>query len=180
MVYAIIRVRGLVNINGGVQDTMRMLRLTRVNTLAIVPKDPSHDGMVKKIKDFVTYGELDHATLVSLMKARGRVAGYKPITDEFVKNATGGKHATIDAFAKAVVDGKAKFQDLGEDAKLYFRLHPPIGGYEAIKRHFTVGGSLGYRGKEINTLIKRMMPETVSADNVARGRGVGKRVEKEA
>ena len=36
-------------------------------------------------------------------------------------------------------------------------LKPPKGGFKSIKRPFQDGGSLGYRGKEINELIKRMI-----------------------
>lgn len=37
------------------------------------------------------------------------------------------------------------------------RLKPPIGGLKSIKRAYGSGGSLGYRGKEINKLIMRMV-----------------------
>jgi large subunit ribosomal protein L30 len=36
-------------------------------------------------------------------------------------------------------------------------LKPPKGGFRSIKRPFKAGGSLGYRGKEINELIMRMV-----------------------
>jgi len=38
------------------------------------------------------------------------------------------------------------------------RLHPPRRGWEAIKEPYRSGGSLGYRGKEINKLIQKMVP----------------------
>ncbi|MGI0141586.1 MAG: 50S ribosomal protein L30, partial [Candidatus Micrarchaeales archaeon] len=37
------------------------------------------------------------------------------------------------------------------------RMHPPKHGYEGTKIAYNAGGALGYRGEEINTLIKRMM-----------------------
>jgi large subunit ribosomal protein L30 len=37
------------------------------------------------------------------------------------------------------------------------RLHPPIKGYEGIKRSYKIGGALGYRGKDINELLKKMI-----------------------
>lgn len=42
-----------------------------------------------------------------------------------------------------------------------YRLQPPRGGFErkGIKKTFKQGGALGYRGKDINNLIKRMIPE---------------------
>ena len=36
------------------------------------------------------------------------------------------------------------------------RMHPPRKGYRGIKQSYKAGGDLGYRGKEINSLIKRM------------------------
>jgi len=41
--------------------------------------------------------------------------------------------------------------------KPIFRLNPPKKGYEGIKRSFVNKGALGYRGKEINKLIERMI-----------------------
>jgi len=40
------------------------------------------------------------------------------------------------------------------------RLQPPRGGYErkGVKMPFSKGGAYGYRGKEINALVKRMLP----------------------
>ncbi|RLF30819.1 MAG: 50S ribosomal protein L30, partial [Thermoplasmata archaeon] len=43
------------------------------------------------------------------------------------------------------------------DIKPVLRLNPPRKGYEGVKRSFMEGGALGYRGKEINKLIKRMI-----------------------
>jgi len=54
---------------------------------------------------------------------------------------------------------KAKDKEQKEVIKPFFRLHPPIGGFErkGIKKPFTIGGALGYRGNKINDLIKRMI-----------------------
>ncbi len=43
--------------------------------------------------------------------------------------------------------------------KPFFRLSPPIGGFEraGIKKAYAEGGVLGYRGKEINKLISKML-----------------------
>lgn len=45
-----------------------------------------------------------------------------------------------------------------EDAELpvSFNLSPPRGGWKDKKESYKKGGSLGYRGKEIKELIKRM------------------------
>ena len=41
--------------------------------------------------------------------------------------------------------------------KPFFRLHPPRGGLRSVKKPFTLGGDLGYRGPAINDLIRRML-----------------------
>ena len=43
--------------------------------------------------------------------------------------------------------------------KGFFELAPPKGGFErkGIKKTFIQGGALGYRGKKINDLVKRML-----------------------
>lgn len=52
-----------------------------------------------------------------------------------------------------------KHPDNPEEMKKFFRLAPPRGGLErkGLKHTFTAGGSLGYRGEHINTLLKKMM-----------------------
>ena len=44
-------------------------------------------------------------------------------------------------------------------AKKFFSLHPPRGGFErkGIKKPFNLKGALGYRGDNINVLIKKMI-----------------------
>lgn len=154
----LVRLRGTVRLNGKIADTMEMLRLNRPNHAVVIPRTESYMGMVGKVKDYVAYGDIDATTMAALIKSRGRVMGDKPIDDAFVKGATENKYATVDAFAKAVAEGKATMKDLGEDAKPVFRLNPPVGGFKgSTKKHFTVKGELGYRGTEINALIKRMM-----------------------
>jgi len=53
---------------------------------------------------------------------------------------------------------EAKISDIPE-LKHMFRLNPPTGGHErkGIKKPYALGGALGYRGKEINELIGRMI-----------------------
>jgi len=66
---AVIRVRGLVRVNQDIEDTMQMLRLYRKNYCTLV--DKKNAGMITKVKDFVTYGEIDKETEDILIKRRG-------------------------------------------------------------------------------------------------------------
>ena len=151
---ALIRLRSGIRAKGEVRDTLAMLRLHRINHLVLVDDNPSYKGMVQKVKDYITWGEIDKETLAALIRKRGRLIGNKPITDEYVKEKLG---MTIDEFAEKVVNGEMKLTDL-PNIKPVFRLHPPRGGLKGSKkRSFREGGALGYRGERINELIERML-----------------------
>ncbi len=151
---ALIRLRSGIRARGEVRDTLAMLRLHRINHLVLVDDTPSYKGMVQKVKDYITWGEIDKETLVKLLRKRGRLIGNKPITDEYVKEKLG---MTIEEFAEKVVNGEMKITDL-PNIKPVFRLHPPRGGLKGSKkRSFKEGGALGYRGEKINELIERML-----------------------
>ena len=55
---AVIRIRGGVGVRKGVQDTLRMLGLKSVNAVAVLPRSDSILGMIKKVEDYVTWGEI--------------------------------------------------------------------------------------------------------------------------
>jgi large subunit ribosomal protein L30 len=54
--------------------------------------------------------------------------------------------------------GEATMKDV-DGLKPIFRLHPPRGskGWGGIKRSYTVGGALGFRGEAISDLAGRML-----------------------
>ncbi|MBI5797566.1 50S ribosomal protein L30 [Candidatus Woesearchaeota archaeon] len=152
---AVIRIRGKTGVNKKVSDTLSMMRLYKQNGCVIIPNNPQYLGMIKKAKDYITWGEIDHDTLMLLFTKRARVAGNKPLTEEYVKTHT---KTDIKTFIAEVFSCKRKLKDV-PGLKLYFRLNPPIKGFEraGIKKPFSMGGSLGYRKERINDLIKRML-----------------------
>ena len=154
MAYAVIRVRGQPDVNRDIEYTMGLLGLTRVNHLVIVPENDSTKGMLQVVKDYCTWGEVDEATLAALIRARGKLAGDKDITDDYLKENS--EFATVDYLAKAIIENNYKMRDV-EAAKPVFRMHPPVKGYEGNKRSYQNGGALGYRGAAINDLINRML-----------------------
>jgi len=153
MAYAVIRVRGSPEVNGDIENTMKLLNLTRVNHCSIVPENNVTKGMLQKAKDFITWGEVDEPTLVEMIKIRGRISGDARITDEYL--AENSEFKTVELLAKAIL-GDYRIRDI-EAAKPVFRLHPPVKGYEGNKRSYRNGGALGYRGNAINDLIRRML-----------------------
>jgi len=141
--YAVVRIRGGVKTRKEIKDTMDMLRLTRVNHCVIVRKDPKMDGMIKKVKDFVTWGEINDKTLEKLVAERGRMAGDRKPSEKEAKDV-------LDVLKK-----KKSAKDV-DGFKPVFRLSPPRKGYEGIKSPYPKG-ALGFRGEKINELLERMM-----------------------
>lgn len=154
MTYAVVRIRGKVNLGGRTRDTLRYLRLHRTNHCVFLPRNPSVDGMLQKAKDYVTWGEIDPTVAARVLVKRARLPGDRPIDDAYVKANT--KYPSVNSLAKAIAAGEATLRDV-PGLKPVLRLHPPRGGYEGTKRGYAVGGSLGYRGKDINALLLRML-----------------------
>lgn len=138
---AAIRVRGRTRVKREINDTLNMLKLYNNNYCTILEVNPSIKGMLIKVKDFITYGEVDEETEKLLFEKRG----------EEYKGRLKDKNKKID-YKRFVVVGNKKY-------KPFFRLNPPRKGFarKGIKLPFKVGGALGYRGDKINELIKRMV-----------------------
>ncbi|MBI4416522.1 MAG: 50S ribosomal protein L30 [Euryarchaeota archaeon] len=154
MTYAVVRIRGQVNLNGEIRDTMRYLRLTRANHCVLLPQNPTVEGMLRRAKDYVTWGEIEPSVVRTLLAKRARLVGDQPIDDAYLKKNT--KFASVAALAEAVAEGKVALKEV-PGIKPVLRLHPPRGGYEGTKRGYRAGGALGYRGKDINPLLLRML-----------------------
>ena len=104
----VIRLRGSVKVRGEIKDTLKMLGLKKRNNLAILPRTDAIIGMIKKVDNMVTWGE---------------------VSEEIQEQLEGKKTVPLKS---------------------------PKKGFRAIKKAYPKG-DLGYRGQEINTLIKRMM-----------------------
>lgn len=153
MTYAVIRLRGKHDLPDAIDDTLRMLHLTRQNHCVILREDATIRGMLQLVKDQVTWGEVDPEVLAKLLLRRGRAVGDKPIDDAFVKAHS--KFKSIWDLSQAMAKGEATFRDV-EGLRPVLRLHPPVKGLRAIKRGYHQGGDLGYRGEAINELLQRM------------------------
>ncbi|HWR25123.1 MAG TPA: 50S ribosomal protein L30 [Methanosarcina sp.] len=151
--YAVVRVRGQVNVRYTIEDTMKMLRLHKVNHCVVVPENPHFKGMVLKVKDYVAYGKVDAKTLEEILKSRGRLEGGTRLTEGYLKENTA--YDSIQAFAEAVVEGKASLKDVPR-LKPVFRLHPPRKGHAGVKRTVQQGGVLGNHDEDINMLLHKM------------------------
>ena len=154
MAYLAIRIRGQVNLRHDFKKTMESLNLTRSNHAVVIPEDPYYTGMLKKVKDFITWGRVDKETLEEMIRIRGRLMGDKPLTELHLAEHTEFKDLT--QLSEAMVENKFNYKNI-PDIKPIFRLAPPKKGHKGIKRPFSMGGALGYRDEKINELVKRMI-----------------------
>jgi large subunit ribosomal protein L30 len=153
MSFAVVRIRGSVNVSADVKDTLKMLRLNRANHCVIIPENKSNQGMLNKTKDLITWGDVDVDTLARLLHHYALGHGQK-LNDDYIKKNT--KFKSLRSYAKALCEGTVFLADL-KGVNRVLRLHPPVKGYGGVKRPFRDGGALGYRGSEINKLLVRMI-----------------------
>lgn len=151
---AVIRIRGETGIKPQAAKTAELLRLHRINHMVFIDDNEINRGMLQVAKDYVTWGEVEDDTVELVLKHRAQKKGHEYLDEEELKDISGFK--SYKDLAKALQKGKLKFKDI-RDIVPVVRLNPPKGGYEAIRKPFNMGGSAGYRGKEINTLILKML-----------------------
>ena len=130
---AIIRISGDVKIREDTRETFRRFGLTRKYSCIVLDKPTDVElGMIKEIKDFIAYGELDAETYKKLVEVRGKKFKEK-------KNV--------------------KFK---KEMRMVFRLHPPRGGINTKQHYSLENGNvkrgvLGNHGKKINELVEKML-----------------------
>ena len=154
MVFAAVRVRGIVNVKPDIKRTLQLLQLTKVNHCVLIEENASIKGMLQIAKDYITWGEIDKTILSKLIDSRGKLEGDKDLTEDYIKSAT--SYNNLEELSQAIIDNKFKYKDI-PNVKPIFRLSPPKKGYEGIKKSFVNKGALGYRRKEINKLLERMI-----------------------
>ena len=127
---AVIRLRGRTGLNADVARTLELLNLGRINNCTVVDERPEITGMIRRAKDYITWGYIDAETMKLLIEKRGEASS----SENAVK-----------------VEDKAY--------KPYFRLSPAKGGLgsRGIKATFGKGGALGSRKEKINDMIKLMV-----------------------
>jgi large subunit ribosomal protein L30 len=150
---AVVKIRGTISAQREARETLDMLRLARSNHAVLIDNRPSYIGMLYRVQNYVTWGEVSKETVALLLKKRGRRAGNKKLTDEYVQKVG---YKSMDALAEAIVSCKVEYQKL-PNVQPVFKLSPPSKGFRGkTKKSYVAGGEAGYRGEKINELIKRM------------------------
>ena len=140
---AVIRIAGMVKVRKDVAETLDRLRLRRKYVCVIVDANNKNIiGMLKRVKQYIAFGEIDSKILEKLIKERA-------------ESEEGRKHKieiNVGEVAKGLMVGK-KLADF--KLKGFFRLHPPRKGIDSKLQY--PKGVLGDNKKDINKLIERML-----------------------
>jgi large subunit ribosomal protein L30 len=152
-----VRIRGTATDNPDIRKTMETLKMESTYRARLLDNTPSTMGMLRTAKNLVAWGQVNPEVLEGLLRKRAERDGNKEFDDEFAKVFF--KKENIAELARSVVSGEIGVKDLWlAGVKPRFRLHPPRGGFKrSTRRAATDGGELGYRGEDINRLVKRMI-----------------------
>ena len=152
---AVIRIHGKTGLKKGIKDTFSMMRLYKKNNCIIIPNSPDMVGMINKVKEYVTWGEINEETIKILLSKRAKLARKKSLTEKYLNEKL---KLSLDEFTKKILAFELSLRDL-PGLKLFFKLSPPKGGFErgGVKKQFASGGVLGYRKDKINELLKKMI-----------------------
>ena len=85
MKIALVQVRGGIGLSKKLKDTLSLLKLPKKHSCVIIETTPSTTGMLLKLKDYITWGEINEETVKLLLEKRGRLAGGKQLTNLTLK-----------------------------------------------------------------------------------------------
>ncbi|NLI62624.1 MAG: 50S ribosomal protein L30 [Methanosarcinaceae archaeon] len=151
--YAVIRIRGSAKVRKEIEDTLKMLRLHKVNHCVLLPENDVYKGMILKSKDYIAYGQVGSEQIAALLENRGRLEGGERLTNEYISENT--EYSDFGSLAEAISNGDVSIKDVPL-LKPVFRLHPPRKGHAGIKRTVQQGGVLGNHGEDISVLLHKM------------------------
>jgi large subunit ribosomal protein L30 len=137
----VIRISGLVGLSKKLQETLHRIRLRRKYSAVLLQPTKENLKLLKIIRNYVAYGDIDDPTLTALVETR---AIFKPTTKK--------------PDTKTIIDQINKKTHNHWDIKPFFRLHSPRGGIDSKKHYGTTRQAvLGDNKKDINKLVRRML-----------------------
>jgi len=151
-----IRIKGSFGIPRPLEKALETLRLKGKFNAVLLENTPADVGMLRKVKDYVTWGEANTTDIATVLRERGELSGGTEMTDKAIHDKFG--ETSIHDLALALIQGKITLRELRQKGlNPVFRLRPPSGGFEGSgKRAFGSGGELGKRQAPLSVLIAHM------------------------
>ena len=133
--YAVTRVRGIPDRSSKVSTILEQMGLDKRNSTVLMPETEEVKGMIKKVKNVVTYGKVSEEFIEELQDMED--------VSDLVEKADSGEISL------------SELRDEGFSTR--FSMNSPSKGYRNTKRQYKQGGSLGFRkNHEIEQLLNRM------------------------
>jgi large subunit ribosomal protein L30 len=152
MAFVVLRIKGSVNVPYWASYTLDSLNLYKKFWATILPETKESLGMLKKIKDFVAWTNVDASLVKDLLEKRGKAEGSK----SFKLLPQVGDYRSVEELASDIAKDKVRLSNL-QMVKPWFALSPPRGGFKKnTKRPYNQNGILG-EDKELPQLIRRMI-----------------------
>ena len=136
------------------QETVKETKTPSKTTIKLVAiRIRGETGIRKEIKDTLDMLRLYKKHTCVIVENTPSISGMLQKTKDFI---TWGE---LSQDVENELKTKRGEKDVEGNLKPFYRLHPPIGGFErkGIKKPFSVGGVLGNRKEKINDLIKKMI-----------------------
>jgi large subunit ribosomal protein L30 len=170
MVYLVVRMKGTVNVPRWANLTLENLHLNKKFRATIIPENEQTLGMLRKIKELVSWSSVDDAFIKEFIEKKARISASKLATAPTTTMANGMNN---DDAENKIEDKTHQNTDLStvittisqnqtylskiSGIKPWFALNPPKGGFrKKSKRSYSQNGILG-ENKELISLVKRMM-----------------------
>jgi len=151
--FVAVRIRGTVRAHREARETLKQMHLTRNNYAVLIDDRPAFIGMLRAAQSYITWGDVSKECVGMMLHERGRLAGNRKLSEEYLKKAG---YKSLEELAEKIHRCAVTYQKL-PGIQPVFRLRPPTKGFKGnIKKSYRAGGELGYRGEDINELVKRM------------------------
>lgn len=151
--YLVVRIKGQADCPYWATTTMTLLKLDKKYRATILPAKDNTLGMLKKVKHYVTWIEVDASLAKELIDKKARKEGYKKITATDLKELG---FDSSEALGTALAEGKATLSKL-KPLKPWFALSPPRFGFKrSTKKMYGQKGVLGHN-IDLPKLVRNMM-----------------------
>lgn len=156
MVYLVVRMKGTVNIPNWAQVTLANLHLQKKFRATLVPENEQTLGMLRKIKEIVSWTSVEESFIREFVEKKGRVSYSKLLSSQ---DGTEDKKTEPNDVSNIVIEIMKNETFLTKVAGLkpWFALNPPRGGFKKkSKLLHSQNGILG-ENKDLVEIVKRMM-----------------------
>lgn len=160
--------KGTVNVPQWANLTLENLHLNKKFRATIIPENEQTLGMLRKIKELVSWASVDDAFIKEFIEKKGRVSASRLVTTTTATAATEQldnnrnsenkelRTANLNQVVSTLSQNQTYLSKIS-GIKPWFALNPPKGGFKKkSKRSYSQNGILG-DNKELISLVKRMM-----------------------